>query len=727
MPTGGVGTLLRFRSSDGWSPCSNPCGAGVQVRSLHEAAQNSGFACAPLRPASPAPRSAHGSLFLSAPLQTRVINKCGSVEERVCYGPGVMGCDGVCNSGKLIDCSGICGGKAKADQCGVCGGNNKDLGCDGKCFSSFAKDCTGKCGGTAVLDDCGVCKGGNKDKGCDGVCFSGLEEDCAGVCGGPVKADSCGVCGGADKDKGCDGVCFSRKSKDCAGVCGGKSAPDSCGVCGGADKDLGCDGACFSGKKSDCAGVCGGPAQPDDCGVCEGGNADKDCSGICFGKAFYDASGACVLGAGVAAGHRVSGGGSYNGGSSSSFFSSSSSSRSASSHGSAGAASSHGHGSAAAADDSGLPFCGAEPAPPPSCGAPAPQPTSSCGCASAPGVVQRQEVGPSWLVQVALRVAFITLLGGAVGTAVIRYLLGPRLHGDGGLSVSYVREAYDAETLHVRLWAARRRAVRALTVITASAAAQPNSDRPKAALAALVRLASPGSKGSVYLVFVCGGLEAAVSIMAVCRANVAVLTNVCTLFHELASTPSTVAKVRHHPDVASAKVPLAVLSVIRLFPSDPRAVEAACAALWSFAFGSGAFLQSALVRADAHLDLMAAIVRFPTDVPVLYRACGALMALALRNAEAQKTMGEAGAAHLLMETLTAHRELNYGGDFSELRIWMRKYAAEKTRPLLESGSAGAPGGEAEGPQWWNLVRDQGPIPDTAFRVITLPPQANGKA
>jgi hypothetical protein len=249
-------------------------------------------------------------------------------------------------------------------------------------------------------------------------------------------------------------------------------------------------------------------------------------------------------------------------------------------------------------------------------------------------------------------------------------------------------------TWNERNWAARRRAVRMLCVTTASAAALPNSDRPKAALAALVRLASPTSRGSVYLIFSCGGVEAAVAIMAVCRSNAGVLINCCTLLHELASTPSTVRRMRHHPNVSNGKIPLAVLTVRRLFPSEPRAVEAAAAALWSFAFASGGFIQSTLVRADAHLDLMAAIVRFPTDVPVLYRACGALMALALRNPEAQKVMSEAGAAHLLMETLTSHRELYYGGDFSELRVWMRKYAAENPRPMLEG---------ADGSNWWDDV------------------------
>ena len=470
------------------------------------------------------------------------------------------------------------------------------------------------------------------------------------------------------------------------------TALDQCGICGGNNKDLGCDGVCFSGRKADCEGVCGGNSRPDECGVCNGGNKDKDCSGVCFGKAFIDNSGACVLSSQPPM-----------------------TLESLPVCGEEYAAPAPAPAPAPAAPTCGAPTCGA---PAPTCGAPAPTcGAPKCGCAAPQAAITHEEYGPSWIVQVLLRVLFITLLGSAVGTAVIRYLLGKRLVADDSLSISYVKESMDPRTRNERVWAARRRAVRALCVITASSAALPNSDRPKAALAALVRLASPTSRGSVYLVFACGGIEAAVSIMAVCRSNAAVLTNVCTLLHELASTPSTVTRVRHHPNVANGKVPLAVLTVLRLFPSEPRAVEAASAALWSFAFASGGFIQTTLVRGDAHLDLMAAIVRFPTDVPVLYRACGALMALALRNPDAQKIMGEAGAAHLLMETLTAHRELNYGGDFSELRVWMRKYAAENPRPLLEGGAAASGGSN-----WWDIVRcvcsEAPPLP--AFAVVLLP-------
>jgi hypothetical protein len=49
----------------------------------------------------------------TARAQTRVLNKCGAVEERSCLGPGVMGCDGKCVAqgssmvAKVADCAGV--------------------------------------------------------------------------------------------------------------------------------------------------------------------------------------------------------------------------------------------------------------------------------------------------------------------------------------------------------------------------------------------------------------------------------------------------------------------------------------------------------------------------------------------------------------------------------------------------------------------------------------------
>ena len=119
----------------------------------------------------------------------------------------MVGCDGVCGSGRELDCAGICGGTFKLDDCGVCGGSNEDQGCDGarRKHRACCRACALRAGSLAP-----------------GVCGSGLTIDCAGVCGGGALVDDCGVCNGMNKDKGCDGKCFSNKAADCAGTCGGK-------------------------------------------------------------------------------------------------------------------------------------------------------------------------------------------------------------------------------------------------------------------------------------------------------------------------------------------------------------------------------------------------------------------------------------------------------------------------------------------------------------------------
>ena len=121
-----------------WGPCSARCGPGMQARAPAPGCDSRDQSFA-------RPRARRWLL----PAQYKQVNKCGVKESRPCMGPGVLGCDGKCDSLKTFDCKGVCGGKAKTDDCGVCGGNNKDKGCDNKCFSVKKKDCKGVCGGSA--------------------------------------------------------------------------------------------------------------------------------------------------------------------------------------------------------------------------------------------------------------------------------------------------------------------------------------------------------------------------------------------------------------------------------------------------------------------------------------------------------------------------------------------------------------------------------------------------
>ena len=124
------------KDADGWGQCSAPCGPGVQARRFARARRNwarSALArfCARRLCAFGAPpaRCSRAVALLSAQVRTK--NDCGDEERRPCVGAGVVGCDGVCASGRELDCAGICGGTFTMDDCGVCGGSNEDKGCDG--------------------------------------------------------------------------------------------------------------------------------------------------------------------------------------------------------------------------------------------------------------------------------------------------------------------------------------------------------------------------------------------------------------------------------------------------------------------------------------------------------------------------------------------------------------------------------------------------------------------
>ncbi len=87
------------------------------------------------------------------------VNHCGKRLVIRCVGPGIVGCDEVCDSGAVRDCAGRCEGDKRVDCKGVCGGG-AEVGCDGGC--SYAAAQTDKSGGCCafpsfVLPKTGLC------------------------------------------------------------------------------------------------------------------------------------------------------------------------------------------------------------------------------------------------------------------------------------------------------------------------------------------------------------------------------------------------------------------------------------------------------------------------------------------------------------------------------------------------------------------------------------------
>ena len=73
------------------------------------------------------------------------VNHCGKRQVIRCAGPGIVGCDEVCDSGAVRDCAGRCKGDKRVDCKGVCGGG-AEVGCDGGCsYAAAQTDKSGRC------------------------------------------------------------------------------------------------------------------------------------------------------------------------------------------------------------------------------------------------------------------------------------------------------------------------------------------------------------------------------------------------------------------------------------------------------------------------------------------------------------------------------------------------------------------------------------------------------
>lgn len=134
-------------------------------------------------------------------------DECGT-----CNGPGIL--TGKCDcDGNVVDAIGVCGGGCSEDEdeddiCDDVDDCVGIIGCDGVCNSGRVEDKT-EAKNCCLVDE----------QGCDDVCFSGLTNDCKGTCDGTHKTDCKGSCVTPEEalavDSDLDGICNEDEIPGC--------------------------------------------------------------------------------------------------------------------------------------------------------------------------------------------------------------------------------------------------------------------------------------------------------------------------------------------------------------------------------------------------------------------------------------------------------------------------------------------------------------------------------
>jgi len=243
------------------------------------------------------------------------------------------------------------------------------------------------------------------------------------------------------------------------------------------------------------------------------------------------------------------------------------------------------------------------------------------------------------------------------------------------------------------LFRARRRAADMLVALTGRGFAEALGDSEAArgfclrALGGAKMLATRAVPARLLLR--AGGLEAASAVMAVYRRDGPIVCAAAAVLRELAANDFSAAAVASSP-----KLPAALLAAVAALKSNPGhiAVGVHCAALlWSLCSLGGRRAQSLALDASAPPLLYKLLTEHAEQRELVWRATGALLAMALHNAETQAALSRQGAQIYVREALARDPTLQYGGEFSELRLWMRAQVVLPPPPAAEEPDLAEPG------------------------------------
>lgn len=209
-----------------------------------------------------------------------------------------------------------------------------------------------------------------------------------------------------------------------------------------------------------------------------------------------------------------------------------------------------------------------------------------------------------------------------------------------------------------------------------------------------------------------GSLEACSGALAAFRRDPPVVCAACSVLRELTAFADSMDAVRRNPKVSAAA--LAAIAAMKSSPANAGVQTQTAGLLWGLCGLLGAPVQSILLNADASAFLLNALSAFPKNRELVWRVCGCLLAMAKGNPETQKYLAETGARDAVRKALLADPGMQYGGEFSTLRPWMRAGAPP-------TPAASAAGRDEDGPES-KAVR----APPTARGGRALPPDLQQK-
>ena len=223
------------------------------------------------------------------------------------------------------------------------------------------------------------------------------------------------------------------------------------------------------------------------------------------------------------------------------------------------------------------------------------------------------------------------------------------------------------------IFTARRRACTMLVQLTSRAYAMDSPDARDMTMASLTaQKVLVNREVPCRLLLQAGTLEACSAVLAVYRRDPEVVCAAAAVLRELTANPKSMAAARSNPKTSATM--LAAVAAMKSNPSHLACLIHCSGLLWGLVSLCGPQLQALAVESDAPHYLMQALDTYPESRELAWRATGALLATALHNPETQQQLLDQGAHVAIRAALAADPTLQYGGEFSPLRGWLKSAA-----------------------------------------------------